>query len=806
MDLSSLNLQEVYEKLKKYWDRWSKVPAGAFPPKVKFTLSDPTYDVPPVFDETDGQYVYAKDGEVVPVLDSNWKTVLSSIPIGSSRQRKAVYRGSIWGDAAILGLNNTSKQYVNLFISSPENSTPETALKEVHFTIPKDVVSIYISYYKPNAEPYELIIGGFYSEIDVTRYIPGDLDLEVTLLRDKFETTQSEVSFPIEFNRLAKDFIAEVVKRNGAMTHLQFNIYERNPIHLNEYTLLRTTQLDISTIEISDDIVQISSYNADFNDFANSNGRQKYDIPVRDVQAIKKWNYDRINMECSGNYTIPSPYEQRKTLDIRTNFAPQVFLNKSEQVPGGSEHDILTQAEGFNLIFNSDTPYFFEAYRRISLNFILKAGFRLLLYNTVQKEPKVKIIAYNTEKNEQITVFERSFTFDYMSGIDSYYYIDLDTKVGIEIDEGYRLVFLMSDLDTGGEWGRARFGCDRFETFKIRYTDNGPAIKNIALIDPQKLLQHLIDRISAFDMFKASIEWRETDYKTLLCAAESIRNYEKAMLHTSFYDFKDWMNAFGYELDYNYYTKEVKFIDRDRCFDPSVTALELERDNQNTLIEAAEEDFFYTGVSVGYDKQDYESTNGKYEPMGTFDYQTGYVGDNNILKIISPYRADSIGIELLFWERETQSTDTKSDNDIFCVAFTENEDHYSVYEGMKTTVGESIKIFNTPFLPYYMIKYNESKIGIITEKIYFTGTTGYREAELSDGLNIYEDILIRKKLFEPFVYDFEYSNKKRLPFGTGRNGLIRFNYKGRIIEGFIKQIRQNFNLPTATTWVLYKYK
>lgn len=55
----------------------------------------------------------------------------------------------------------------------------------------------------------------------------------------------------------------------------------------------------------------------------------------------------------------------------------------------------------------------------------------------------------------------------------------------------------------------------------------------------------------------------------------------------------------------------------------------------------------YTSVKVGYDKQDYDSINGRDEFRFTNEFSTGLKLTDNTLSLISPYRADAYGIEFL---------------------------------------------------------------------------------------------------------------------------------------------------------------
>lgn len=55
----------------------------------------------------------------------------------------------------------------------------------------------------------------------------------------------------------------------------------------------------------------------------------------------------------------------------------------------------------------------------------------------------------------------------------------------------------------------------------------------------------------------------------------------------------------------------------------------------------------YSLLRVGYDKQDYDSINGRDEFHFTNEYDTGITITDKALELISPLRADPYGIE--FW-------------------------------------------------------------------------------------------------------------------------------------------------------------
>ena len=59
--------------------------------------------------------------------------------------------------------------------------------------------------------------------------------------------------------------------------------------------------------------------------------------------------------------------------------------------------------------------------------------------------------------------------------------------------------------------------------------------------------------------------------------------------------------------------------------------------------------------------------NGRDEFRFTTEYTTGIDITDNVLELISPYRADVYGIEFLSQKRGQDTTDSESDNDVFFV-------------------------------------------------------------------------------------------------------------------------------------------
>ena len=320
----------------------------------------------------------------------------------------------------------------------------------------------------------------------------------------------------------------------------------------------------------------------------------------------------------------------------------------------------------------------------------------------------------------------------------------------------------------------------------------------------------MTEQDSAHRTYTGEIDWGELyPAQVRISAAESLRGFEEAVLHGKFSDFVDWMHALGYE--YGIVRNHILFKPREQYFLKETTALELSGDEVADLYIEAADDYAYTNVKIGYDKQDYESVNGRAEANGTFEYTTGFLRrEEKTLELISPYRADSIGIELLCREADnkSKSTDDSADNDIFFVALDGDGSSYATYKAQQITDKDTgVSMFNALFNPYYLVQANKSLLGITTTRLRFAGTDMNRNASIGSE-NIYRDVEIATsdQLFRPVTYSFATGNFKDLPSPENWNGLVKFTFDGTRRAGFIRKILKNYSLESETDWQLWAFQ
>lgn len=130
----------------------------------------------------------------------------------------------------------------------------------------------------------------------------------------------------------------------------------------------------------------------------------------------------------------------------------------------------------------------------------------------------------------------------------------------------------------------------------------------------------------------------------MIAPAESIRGIPNAKIYTSYTKFANWMSSvFGFVPVIG--DNKVTFVHRDALFqDKQVKDLKDDTVDLNYNVSSS---MIYSRLKVGYDKQDYDSVNGRDEFHFTNEYTTGITLTENAKELISPYRADAYGIEFL---------------------------------------------------------------------------------------------------------------------------------------------------------------
>jgi len=285
--------------------------------------------------------------------------------------------------------------------------------------------------------------------------------------------------------------------------------------------------------------------------------------------------------------------------------------------------------------------------------------------------------------------------------------------------------------------------------------------------------------------------------------AECARNLPNAKLYTSFKKFCEFMEAeFGYVLVIE--GNNVIFIHRYALFDNYVVK-DLS-DQINDYEYSVNSSLIYTSVKVGYDKQDYDSINGRDEFRFTNEFSTGLKLTDNTLSLISPYRADAYGIEFLVQKRGEDTTDNDSDNDVFIVGckFATSAGNGNLLLDRPYSSSQLLGLispdtmFNIEYSPRFMLEANKAYIGACTNMLKFTSSDGNSDVSI-DGVKETDDFPIDNRLFTVGEVDVETSE---VDIPSNLSGLISFDHNGETVSGYIKEVKINIGKTDSIKYSL----
>lgn len=719
---------------------------------------------------------YSVGGSLIGEYNPNYYT--HSIDISEYPQKHIIYRGYLpGGDNVDIRIGDESG-YSLLFTMSGDANTRT-------IEIPSGAKMIYFPVHKSSTVDFSISLYStlfFIQELDVTDFIIDQDSIIIKQERDNLSGVSISVSSEIRFVNEARDLITAFFMEYKLWANLGLRVYLRDPIDIHKYELAESLKLDFKDLVIEDDVASIGSEVKSIQEYVKSGGKSKFDIPVSEIKKDEAWDYNRIELQSIANYTIAEM--QYDNVYLSHFFG--ISLNSVERVPDSVEHTAISQVAGDA----TSESYFFKT--KEGGTFYIKSKFRI--YSS--KPGTFFRFRRWSDISSGFTIYEKAI--DIPTGNDDWYYADINMDITYSTTADIEFLF-QADYPTGGS-SEYSFRIDNFEYMSVVWRSIGNPIQ-LDIIEPEILLQRLLNNISnKRAKLTGVINW-DISYLPMLIAAETLRGFSDANIHISLNDFIDWMKFKGYE--YQYENNTIIFDKRDNLY-LDIEALYLSEDDVSSLKLLTNDNFAYTGLKIGYEKKDYDqSVNGAFEFNGTFDYLTDMKSQTtNLLEIISPLRADSLGLEFLCWKRFETSTDNKNDNDVFEVAmlYDSVNDKYILDNSVPVSVNGSV-LFNGVLNPKEIIKLNVTLIGISLDKLRFTGTTSYRDITVPS-YDMYSDVEMVDKLFEPYQFSFDTGNFWRLPDASNRNGYVKFKYRGFKYKGFIFSIEKRPVKEQASEWIL----
>jgi hypothetical protein len=570
--------------------------------------------------------------------------------------------------------------------------------------------------------------------------------------------------------------------------------------------------LNFSTLQDNGRILQINAVDDSVASMIKAKRGTQYEYPVEEVKSPIPLVYDGLELSESAKWLSTGDIYNGEIGDLldndkyvyanfSSNWQPMQLYTEATDINIGNATEILDQsymafqdqyldgdgnvADGYkdeNTIVTAlksvklsvDINFnFFIRYQSLAWGSAHGVALRLAKIGTDNKTTTVIIEHFWTTPEETLQEKEYSEHFD------------------VPLDKGEKLV-LMCKLECtliGGGSARVYYPMSSDSRVTVSWKNRINPVE-MDVIKPDTLLNRLLKSINGEkDGLTGVIEGtgdRRLD-NCMLLAAESARKISGAKIYTSFTKFASWMSyVFGYAYDISGNT--ITFRHRGKYFSDDVVKKIDDLSDYEMKVNSA---LVYSRIRIGFDKQDYDTANGKDEFRFTNEYTTGVTMTDNSLEMISPYRADAYGIEFLADKIGEDTTDNESDTDLFMVGVKSDSSGFKYILNRDYLMGGVLSpdtMFNAMFSPSSMVLANEAYIGSSVEMLTFASSDGNSDVGI-DGMGESRDIILSKRMFTVAEVEFETSDVE-LP--EDLTGIVEFEHQGKVIQGYYQQADYNF--------------
>ena len=623
----------------------------------------------------------------------------------------------------------------------------------------------------------ELLVGG--NVHDVTNDLVNWDDVEMSFKRNDYDGVVRSFSTKFEFSGGAYSLLLREYQSNYLKSSATIVFYVRN----NSWLLNEKFRcaLDYSTFTYTDISCEINAVDNSLASLIKAKKGTQYEYLVSELKEAEPLYYDRLEMSSNIDFII--------TGDTDDEYISNSFTPTSESLPTYYSYPLYIsgnpEISKKDIIEIYDVPKKDYGNTTATIPFIKNisnAGLKLninikLTLNVSLNNGRAWLIIgqkglsnseiLNKQLSEGDNVIEINRTDYLLFGNDSFLYFSINVRDATCV--------IRQQVS------------DKSNLFNITFMARNDAI-DIDCIRPSVLLTRLLRSITGDNSVIGEIT-NTTDArldKTVIAPAESIREIPNAKIYTSYTKFANWMSSvFGFVPVIG--ENKVTFVHRDVLFqDKQVKDLKDDTVDLNYNVSSS---MIYSRLKVGYDKQDYDSVNGRDEFHFTNEYTTGITLTENAKELISPYRADAYGIEFLAAKRGEDTTDNDSDSDIFFVGAALEGGKYKLVRSGYTISGviSPSTMFNAMYSQRYMIEANARYLAAFAEQLSFTSSDGNSDVEIN-GVRETNDIALGNRLFTVGELSVETGDQ-----GTPSDlsGYIRIEKNGNVYKGFVKSVSYN---------------
>ena len=619
----------------------------------------------------------------------------------------------------------------------------------------------------------EMLIGG--QSYIVTDHIKNWEDMTVSFKRNDYDGVVRSFTDKFEFVKGARQLLLNEFKSNYLRANASIVLSTRNNSWL--WTERFRCALDFSTMTDDGFTLSINAIDDSVASLIKAKKGTQYEYYVEELSEAQKLYYDRLELINQVKYAlVPNVTNDAmfgeivngvfSEYDLATYSIP-LYVESSEKVRK-DDVEIKDQQEDSGNDQNDIEEYFFRNTSKSDVTITITAEFKAY-YRAIAHQHKSWAAIFITG----ISSPDFCFFDDFKDGEIS----NITLNKTLTVAPGKALKLLM-------QGGRSVLKIiDLTKKVEIKWESRADAV-SIDAIKPEKLLNKILENIGS-DLQGVIVPSGEKRLdNAILLAAESVRKIPNAKIYSSFSKFSDWMKTvFGYVYDIN--GKTVTFRHRKDYFQDYVSK---KVDNYNGYQMKINSSLIYSQINVGYEKQDYDSINGKDEFRFVNFYNTGTTLTDNKLDLISPYRADAYGIEFLAQTIGEDTTDNSSDTGVFFVCANLTDDKYVLdRDDDIQDVFSPSTMFNAMYSPSSMIAANEDYLGGLMSELTYASSEGNSDV-LINGKKENRNLTLNGGMFTVEEIEIETSD---VDIPDDMTGMVELEHNGETLKGYY--INSDFN-------------
>lgn len=619
----------------------------------------------------------------------------------------------------------------------------------------------------------ELLVGGY--AYGVTDLIKNWDDMTVSFKRNDYDGVARTFTDKFEFVKGARELLLGEYKNNYLHASASIVIYTRT--NSWEWSERFRCALNFSTLSDDGYVLSMNAIDDSVASLIKAKQGTQYEYVVDKVKDAVQLMYDGMDMTNNIVMSIPpnDTDSDKVAIGMEDNgfYSLPLYTDNSEIVRK-NEIEITDQMESFytESEWLSEQPYFFKNKSGQHLTVRLKM-LMLVSCNSSAKEQNNRFVIAGSAKGKTPVHY---FSFVFPKNMSSYtHHIEVDTLVVVPPSYGIQMYFHSQYGDS------SVLISEVIEKPTVTWMSRRDTVY-MDVVKPETLLNRLLKSMNGGEEGLTGVIVPSGEKRldnAMILAAESARQMPGAKIYSSFTKFCQWMSAvFGYVYDID--GKVVTFRPRKDYFGDKVVKTIEDYHGYQMSVNSS---LIYSQVNVGYEKQEYDSVNGKDEFRFTNIYNTGLTISDGKLELISPYRADAYGIEFLAQRIGEDTTDNSSDTNVFFVCVKKGSSPY-VLDRTDSISGvlSPTSMFNVMYAPTTIIEANKEYLGGLVSELDYASSEGNTSVSINGKMEN-RNITLDGGLFLVNEVEVETSD---VEMPEDMTGVVEFSHQGEKVRGYYK--------------------